>query len=547
MWKQAAAVLNTITEGGDPTALMRHALTAATNGWSDGQKALISQSDIGQRDYVKETINSSVKGNALESEKSIARLRKGAFELSTAALRRTDRFAATASWFAYYEQFMIREEGHVGEVNDAVWDTWGKDMNRAAAAYSSLMVAKDQNISSKRDASNFNNLNKGKFGSVIQMIVMPFANFMINKKMNMAVDFRGLKDPSTRGQSMKSLGGSALEIAAFHGVSNFVLMPMISALTDGLLGKDEEEDSWFDKEFRLKMFAKGMVNDMNPLVLPVGGAEFMATKLANFMMFLNTESDEANKFDDRDYWENFASWERMNGLPIFDQAGRSDVTAINMAKNAGVYGDVLVQYGTAVYNLKSLNDKNPSVMTKSGVIKFVNPEDVKQLLALNASKVGLMTGGAFTGLFAKELVQIVDRRSKQVIKGATTNENLSIAKMIVKENPLGRELFNDKLNEVKSSPLKVEGKVKAIVGDRTIVSAKAESEVDPKYINTIRTLAVMSQDSRDVAVYLKQVMSTMKPIEAKELYDNFTNYYIMKKGEDAILQIELIVNNKDYE
>ena len=547
MWKQAAAVLNTITEGGDPTALMRHALTAATNGWSDGQKALIEQSDIGQRDYVKETINSSVKGNALESEKSIARLRKGAFELSTAALRRTDRFAATASWFAYYEQFMIREEGHVGEVNDAVWDTWGKDMNRAAAAYSSLMVAKDQNISSKRDASNFNNLNKGKFGSVVQMIIIPFANFMINKKMNMAIDFRGLGDSSTRGQSMKSLGGSALEIAAFHGVSNFVLMPMISALTDGLLGKDEEEDSWFDKEFRLKMFAKGMVNDMNPLVLPVGGAEFMATKLANFMMFLNTESDESNKFDDRDYWENFAAWERMNGLPIFDQAGRSDVTAINMAKNAGVYGDVLVQYGTAVYNLKSLNDKNPSVMTKSGAIKFVNPEDVKQLLALNASKVGLMTGGAFTGLFAKELVQIVDRRSKQIIKGATTNENLSIAKMIVKENPLGRELFDDKLNEVKSSPLRLEGKVNAIVGDRTIVSAKAENEVDPKYINTIRTLSVMSQDSRDVAVYLKQVMSTMKPIEAKELFDNFIKYYILKKGENAIIDIESIVNNKDYE
>ena len=119
--------------------------------------------------------------------------------------------------------------------------------------------------------------------------------------------------------------------------------------------------------------------------------------------------------------------------------------------------------------------------------------------------------------------------------------------MIVKENPLGRELFNDKLNEAKSSPLKIEGKVNAIVGDRTIVSAKAESMIDPKYINTIRTLSVMSQDSRDVAVYLKQVMSTMKPIEAKELYKNFQTYYILKKGENAIIQIELIVNNKDYE
>ena len=52
-------------------------------------------------------------------------------------------------------------------------------------AYASTMVAKDQNISTARDKSDFNRIDKKSIGSVIQMVIMPFANFLLNKKMNL--------------------------------------------------------------------------------------------------------------------------------------------------------------------------------------------------------------------------------------------------------------------------------------------------------------------------------------------------------------------------
>jgi hypothetical protein len=541
--KQSSAIMNTLVEGGNPLHLLGYVMTATTGKYSEGQRTILAQADIGQRDYIKETVNATVEGNALAEKNSWKRMRRGFFDASTAALRNTDKVAATASWLMYYESYMRKENGFNGKVSDEVWAEWGANIDEGASAYASTMVAKDQNVSTKRDKSDFNRLNSSQAAAVIQMLVMPFANFLLNKKINLALDFRNLGKGETRANAAKSIGGTALEVAAFHAMSQFVIVPIINGIASSLLGGEgEEEDSWFDREFSLKMFLKGMATDMNPLVLPIGVMESMYTKMLNLVGY-TAFSDGEHDFEDRDFWENYKAWERANGLPIFSNAGRGDSSWLTWLKSAGVYGDMISEYALSIKNLSTLSEDNPYYVTSFGTTKYLSTEDANKMMNLETAKLSLLTTGAFTGLFSKESIQVIKRRERQIGERGITNENEAIGRMIINEGEKGTKLLKETVEGmVGDNPTGIEGRVESIIGNRVIKSVEADKMPSNKYINTIRDINKMAADPRDAAVVAKKVMKSMTTEEAKAFEQDLMKYYVLKEGEGALVKMLLILN-----
>ncbi len=541
--KQSGAIMNTVLEGGNPLTLISYVLQTLTGKYPKGVKAILSKSDIGQRDYIKETVSATVKGNAVTENGKWANLRKKGMDISTFGLRKTDQVVATASWLMYFEQYERKENGFKGDVTEETWLDWNSNFDAAAADYASLMVTKDQNISTSRDKSEFRNLNSGQIASVMQMLVMPFANFLINKKLNLMLDFQKLKSGDTAGEAVRSIGGTALEVAAFHGMSQFVIAPLIMALAKAIGGgEEEEEESWFDDEFRWGLFKKGMLSDMNPLILPVGAMEAWATTAYNMIDFMATDDSKKNNFDDRSWYENFQAWERTNGMPKFNGQGRGDMSFITALKAGGVYGDVSVELVLAVNNMSTLSEKNPYYVTSFGTKKFLSTADAKKMMRLEGAKLGLMVIGGTTGLFAKESVAAIKMRERQIGKRGITNENEAIGRMIINEGK-GTDLMIEKVqSKVKDNPLAIEGTVTSIMGDKVVKSVSADKLPSNKYINTIRDLHVKTQDPRDAAMAAKTIMDTMTPEEARAFKGDFLKYYALKEGENAIVKISIILN-----
>ena len=543
LFKQSSAIMNTVIEGGNVLTLLGYTMTAVTGKYNSGQKAIMMRSDIGQRDFVKETVSATTTGNAMEENTNWSKLRQKGFELSTLALKQTDKVAATASWFAYFEQYQRRENGFEGEMTDQVWKDWAFTYDKAAADYASLMVSKDQNISTSRDKSEFRRINSSQAAQVIQMLVMPFANFLLNKKMNLMLDFQKLGKSGQRVDAVKSIGGTALEIAAFHGLSQFVIAPLVSTIASAAFGggSEEEEDSWYNAQFRKDMFVKGMLNDINPLVLPVGIVETMSTTAYNMLNYMATPDGQKQNFEDRSFMENFTAWEKLNGLPKFGAVGRGDMSLVSTLKGAGVYGDMTVEMVTGLSNLKTLNEKNPYYTTSFGSVKYISTKDAESMLKLEATKVALMTGGALTGLFSKEAVQAIKMRERQIGKRGTSNENEAIGKQIINESK-GTDLMVEKIQSmVKDNPLAIENTISAIVGDGAVKSIMADRIPSKKNINTIRDIQLKTKDPRDAGFAVVKIMKTMTAQEAEEFKSDVLKYYALK-SETSLTKLVMIIN-----
>ena len=536
--KQMSAVFNTITEG-SVMDTFGYAMLSATGRLTGDMKRVLNRADIGGRDYIEQVVN-------LQSAKSTMQgkgLRERMMDLSTKALRSTDKVAATASWLVYFEQYMVNEKG----AEKGSWAEWSENFDAEAAAYASTMVAKDQNISTARDKSDFNRIDKKSIGSVIQMMIMPFANFLLNKKMNLMLDVRNLSSKDTRMNAVKSISGTALEVTAFHAVSQFVIAPMITALASAFTGagEEEEEASWYDFEFRKKMFVKGLATDMNPYILPIGAIESQYTTILNMIDYIALEDDAMkHDFADRTWYENFQAWERANGLPKFgNMVGRGDANWVTHLRSAGVYGDMTVELGTAISNIATLQEKNPYYISSYGSVKYVTPKDAKRLLQLESAKAGFMIQGAFTGLFSKEVVQTIKSRERQISKRATGNENENIARILIDDRQKGTELIKDKIdNMVKDNPLAIEGQVQSMVGEKVIKSVEADKQPSKKYVNTIRQINAATQDPRDAAMMAKRVMADLSPEEARAFERDLIKYYALKEGENAVVKLVMILN-----
>lgn len=544
--KQGSAILNAMVEGHmNPMELMLTSLQVATGKLPKGMQALAEQYDIGHRDVVEEVISVTSQADAIT--------RGGGFfkknmDRSTAALRITDKAAALASWYSYYESYRRKEDGHQGSMD---WDAEAENPSDMAATYASQMVTKDQNMNVSRDKSEFNSLSQNQAAAILQMIIMPFANFLLNKKLNMALDYQKAfsHDAANRKEGVLSLAGTLGEVTAFHAASQFAIMPLAQAIANGLWGDEEEEESLFDKEFKLRNFAKGMFTDMNPLVMPVGLMESWYAKACNLMVFTATKEDYS--LNDKTFWDEFDAWSKVNGLPIYKKyAGREDLGALSFASQFGVFGDVATELGTSMVNLATLSEKNPYMTTARGSTKYFTPEDAKAMRQMEGLKVMVMLVGSITGLFAKESVDVIKAEQRKSMPRGISNERYAIGRLLGDEKyqELGNELILEEIDENKvDNQLGVEGLIRSTVNKGT-VAADIDRVTDDKYVNTIRQIEKMSYDDiRYAAMYAQHIMRDMSHEEAEHFKSELYKFFVGKQGGGAVERIAKILEDKNQE
>ena len=509
------------------------AARAANNVGSDTKTAqewmrLVDQYPIGQRDVVQETL--MVGESAKIGEKS--RFEKGV-EKSTSALRNTDDVAATATWLAYYADYLISEEGM--SAADIDWNEQAENPNDDAAMFAEQMTTKDQNINTRRDKTRVNEVMRGQVMQVVKMVVMPFANFLYNKKLNLALDVQklGMGDKKNRLEGIRSIAGTALEVASFQAAAWMVLAPLYSALGTALFGSDDEDESWWDENFGLKMFKRGMFLDMNPAILPIAAMENYAIRGMNLLTYAITEDSEDFKFADEDWSKGFERWEKLNGFPIFKGAGRGDLGAGGFFSMMGVTGNVAHDMQLATANIATLNSDKPYYTNTSGVKRYVSRDDAAKMALIESMRLaqyGVMMG---TGLYSKELSKITKAGKKPIERRSTQDFEQFIASEMMDNPSKGVEdLLEYLMVEVEGDPTNATNKI-----DSVIKKAKGDQVnelVSGANINTLRTIDKAETSNRGRAIFIHQIAESMSEADKSQFILDSYVYFGIKYGVETV-------------
>ena len=537
--KQSSAIGNAMIEGHlNILQLLSNFADVVTGKLDQNKVDLMDKFDIGIRDVISETINAASARDAIINNKG--QFERGK-ELSLKGMRISDKAAAQASWLSYYESYLRKENLVDGDID---WANESANPNSVAAQYASQMVVKDQNISTSRERAQFANMTQGKIDGIMKMIVMPFANFLLNKKLNLMLDYQELRLGGDKKGTARSIAGTALEIAMFHTLSEFFLKPLLISLSEGIFGDDEDEESLFDEQFSLRLWMKGMATDMNPLVMPIGFIENVYAKGINLIAFLADKDASDWNFEDKGFWDGFSAWSKANGLPEFGGVGRGETGIPAYLRSFGVIGDVVTELYTSSSNLITLAGKNPSYITSSGKEKFLSPDDAKNVMKVEALKFAMVLQSAFTGLFAKESVVMAKEYAKDIQKRSVSSENENIGRMLQSEEFTGRgeQLLDEKVTKLeKDNPLAIEGTINTITGQHTVKHGILEG-ISKKYINTIKQIDQMTyEDPRYAALYARDIMKKMNYIEKREFNDAMHEYFIATKENRGMIYFNIIL------
>lgn len=538
MVKQGSALLNAVFEvrsmGARVVYINAIASMAANKVGSDTKTAyewlrLIQQYPIGRRDVISETL--MVGEDAKIGEKT--RFEKGV-EMSTAALRNTDAVAATATWLAYYADYLISEEGM--SPADIDWNEQAAKPNDDAAMYAEQMTTKDQNLNTRRDKSRINEIMRGQIGQLTKMFAMPFANFLFNKKLNLALDIQKvfIGDASNKKEAVRSLAGTAAEIAAFQAAGWMFLAPMYSALGSALFGADDEEESWWDENFGWKMFKRGMFLDMNPLVMPIAAVENYTIRGMNLIEYMLTEDSEDFTFADEEWSKGFERWEKLNGFPIFKGVGRGDLSAGGFFSMMGVTGTVAYDINLATKNVATLSGDKPYYTNTAGTKRYVSREDASKMALIESMRVaqyGVMMG---TGLYSKELAKMSKAGKKPIERRSTQDFEQFIASEIMGgDSKRGvKDLMEYLMIEIEGDPSNATNKIDSII--RKAKSDQVNELVSGKNINTLRTIDKTEISNRGRAVFIHHIMETMDTDEASQFLLDSYIYFGVKYGVETV-------------
>jgi hypothetical protein len=495
------------------------------------RKKVIASFDIQNRNVQEATIGFGGDRNA-SGEKSI--FERGV-EISTTGLRVTDRVTATASWLAYYKDYLYENEGI--SPSEFSWETAAKSPNKKAGDWASAMVAKDQNISTGRDRAKFGRYTRGTTMGLVKLFVIPFIDFLMNKKLNMVLDVqKSIKGGEISKDAARSLAGTTLEIAHFQTMTWFVVAPIIQALASSVFGgEDEEERSWFDKKFNWDMWRKGMVTDINPLVMPVKFLEDGFTTLANMITYTFSEDREIlDKISGEGFLSGFKEWEKTNGIPVFGGTPRGDVTFMQKVFNSmGVVGSIGTQYSLAVKNIATLSKDVPYYTTPYGSQKFLTEADSDKMLFMETAKLIVMTIGFGTGIMAKEVNATIKAGERGVGKRAASSkdkgiENLVAERLINEEEGATDILFDELSKRVEMNPATAEAWVKS---RKTGFLKRMKSELtkNVKFIATARDIEKRYRSAQQKAYIIRNIAEEM-PVEDRAAFINYMYVYFTING-----------------
>jgi len=468
-----------------------------------------------------------------------SRFEKG-MDLSTASLRVTDKVVATASWFAYYKEYMYREGGV--RPQDFTWADAAANPNLKAGDWAAQMVAKDQNISTSRDRSKFGRYTRGNAMGMLKLFGIPFIDFLMNKKMNMILDVQKLTSTKTIGEASRSLAGTTMEIAHFQTMMHFVLSPIYAALGAAIFGEDDEETSWFSAKFNFDMWLKGMMSDLNPVIMPIGFVEDGWTTMINLGMYAASEDSEVLNKTQGGFFKGFEVWDKTKGIPNFVARKGSDDQSFlfRVAGSSGVVGSVAANFYTSSKNIVTLQSDVPYYLTTTGTTKYLNRNDADKMILMEASKLAALTTGAFTGLQAKELMSSVKDAERGVTKRATTNENEAIELIVAEaiknqtEQPVDA-LLQGMFKKIDEDPQ----------GARSWIAARKEGlrkEVkqlyskDNEYIATLRDIDKRYNTTNELMYALKAIGDDYEDESAKSDFYRAASIYFAIEGRTEFVK-----------
>lgn len=503
----------------------------------DAKHSLASNFDIAERN-VRDAVIQFTGDRPATGDKT--RFEKGV-DLSTKSLVVTDKMVAGASWFAYYKDWHYQNGSKPSEWS---WAEAANNPNQQAAEYASLMVSKDQNISTSRDASKFSRATGGIAVGLVKQFMIPFIDFLMNKKMNMMIDVQKMGAKGLRGDALRSASGTVLEIAHFQTMAWLVLAPLYSSLGSVIAGAfgadDEEEDSWFSKKFSWDMWKRGMYTDLNPYVMPFKMMEdgwIGMINAANYQF-----SDEREKLEEQfagDREKAYELWEKTDGIPSFGRS-RSDADFLfKVLDYTGPMGSIAAQYSTAVTNIATLGEDVPYYTTASGTVKYITTDEAEKLRAAEIFKLSYLTFGFSTGLMMKEVNAATKGYERSITKRATTNENSGlereIAERLIKANK-GEELSMELLyvalaEEVKAHPQGAEAFGDARVRGlkkyfaEAIVKQGAMGDKFRQHIATVRDISNRFKGDIEVSFALQRVMNSLPQEQQKDFALSAYLYY----------------------
>ena len=472
------------------------------------------------------------------------RFEKGA-DLSTKSLVLTDKIVAGASWYAYYKDWFYNNTDM--KAKDWSWEKASATPNTQAAEYASLMVAKDQNISTSRDRSKFGRYTRGTVMGLVKTLAIPFIDFLMNKKMNMIIDVqKGFFGEGIREEAARSAAGTLLEITHFNAMAWMVLAPLYTALGVGvasLFGADDDEaESWFSEKFGWDMFLRGMYSDMNPYLMPIQLMEDGWVGLINYGRFLSSPEFDSLMKTYGDFGAAYETWSKTDAIPSFG-AGRKDQDFLfRIIGSLGPIGNIAGQYAAATGNIATLQADVPYYTTATGTVKYLTQDEADRMLAAELFKLSYLTTGFATGIMAKEVNAAVKGYERTVTKRSTTNENEAIDRLIAEEiyksvktdgeAPTMEALWVAMAEKVAHSPQSAEafakGRVKGIekqfaemiLKDNAFVGAKAK-----KHFATARDIDARFKDENEMSFVLQRVANSLPESERQDFYTAMYVYF----------------------
>ena len=209
-------------------------------------------------------------------------------------LKNPDVYIAKASWMAYYEKALEKQN-----IDPKTVDYKTHKVNTEAADYAQRMVDRQQNISDQ-DLSGKLFTSKDASKRFMSNVVMPFASFRLNQFMRATNDLGVImraKDASISYEDKKaavsSLTGYVAEMSAFKIMSTYIAI-VIGSATNYLMGREESEE---DYEKRKANIVRGqLTGTVTDVISPLPPADILyangAQKALEFIQNMSNIEDE---------------------------------------------------------------------------------------------------------------------------------------------------------------------------------------------------------------------------------------------------------------
>ncbi len=240
-----------------------------------------------------------------------------------------DKFAAQASWMAYYMND-LKKQG----IDPSSIDWSNHKVNKKAGAFAEQQVGRQQNVSDTDLQGDLFN-SKNATSQVARKIFFPFANFLLNQKTRMYTDFNiafsktATKDDKRN--AYRSLAGLGVETATFN-LLGLAITQGLAAISQGFTGDDDEEDKNKALQNRLKGRAGNIVKD---ILSPIPPLDDLTLMMVNKVIKTASDGDDPFQFFAKDK-KTFIEQAGVLGIP-FGTAG--DLFEMIGIGSTGTYTD----------------------------------------------------------------------------------------------------------------------------------------------------------------------------------------------------------------